>query len=54
MCYYITIGAGGKDGVKTALDIIHKELDVTMALCGYNDITKVDERILTRIPFTNR
>ncbi|MEQ1951479.1 alpha-hydroxy acid oxidase [Mesorhizobium sp. CN2-181] len=28
------LGAGGKKGVRLALDIIRKELDVTLALCG--------------------
>ena len=28
------LGAGGKDGVTLALNIIRKELDVTLALCG--------------------
>jgi L-lactate dehydrogenase (cytochrome) len=28
------LGAGGKDGVTQALNIIRKELDVTLALCG--------------------
>ncbi|MNT96023.1 L-lactate dehydrogenase [cytochrome] [compost metagenome] len=40
------LGAMGEQGVTTALDIIRKELDVTMALCGLRDIKDVDERIL--------
>ena len=32
------LGAGGKAGVKQMIDILHKELDVTMALCGERDI----------------
>ena len=40
------LGAGGEQGVTTCLDIIRKELDVTMALCGLRDIADVDERIL--------
>jgi L-lactate dehydrogenase (cytochrome) len=35
------LGAGGEQGVKTALDIIRKELDITMALCGHRDIRNV-------------
>ncbi len=35
------LGAMGQKGVKTALEIIHKELDVTMALCGERDIADV-------------
>jgi L-lactate dehydrogenase (cytochrome) len=32
------LGAGGKAGVRHALEIIRKELDVTMALCGERDV----------------
>ncbi len=32
------LGAMGKPGVTKVLDIIHKELDVTMGLCGETDI----------------
>jgi L-lactate dehydrogenase (cytochrome) len=40
------LGAGGKLGVTTALEIIRKELDVTMALCGKRLLTDVDRSIL--------
>lgn len=40
------LGAGGKPGVKLALDIIRKELDISMALCGKRDIKAVDRTIL--------
>jgi L-lactate dehydrogenase (cytochrome) len=40
------LGAMGEQGVTLALDIIRKELDITMALCGLRDIANVDERIL--------
>jgi L-lactate dehydrogenase (cytochrome) len=40
------LGAMGEKGVSLALDIIRKELDVTMALCGLRDVSTVDERIL--------
>ena len=40
------LGAMGEQGVTAALDIIRKELDTTMALCGLRDIKDVDERIL--------
>ncbi len=40
------LGAMGEEGVTRCLDIIRKELDVTMALCGLRDVTQVDERIL--------
>ncbi|WFE76648.1 alpha-hydroxy acid oxidase [Roseinatronobacter sp. S2] len=32
------LGAMGEAGVTKALDILHKELDVTMALCGETDV----------------
>ncbi|WP_428642049.1 alpha-hydroxy acid oxidase [Roseibium sp.] len=35
------LGAMGKPGVTRVLEIIRKELDVTMGLCGETDITKV-------------
>jgi L-lactate dehydrogenase (cytochrome) len=40
------LGAMGQAGVTKALEIIHKELDVTMAFCGHTDIRNVDRRIL--------
>ena len=40
------LGAMGEAGVTSALETIRKELDVSMALCGHKDITKVDRDIL--------
>nr|WP_255520332.1 alpha-hydroxy acid oxidase [Ramlibacter aurantiacus] len=40
------LGAMGEAGVTRALEIIHKELDVTMAFCGRTDIQQVDRSIL--------
>lgn len=40
------LGAMGEAGVTKALQIIHKELDVTMAFCGHTNIQNVDQRIL--------
>ncbi len=40
------LGAMGEAGVTKALQIIHKELDVTMAFCGHTDIQTVDKTIL--------
>jgi len=40
------LGAMGEQGVTKALQIIHKELDVTMAFCGHTDIQTVDRGIL--------
>ncbi len=48
------LGAGGEAGVTTALDILRKELDTTMALCGLRDIKDVDENILAPgMPFAS-
>jgi L-lactate dehydrogenase (cytochrome) len=40
------LGAMGEEGVTRCLDIIRKELDITMALCGLRDVRDVDGRIL--------
>ncbi len=40
------LGAMGEAGVTKALDIIAKELDVTMAFCGHTNIHNVDRKIL--------
>jgi len=40
------LGAMGEAGVTKCLEMIHKELDVTMAFCGHTDIRKVDRNIL--------
>jgi L-lactate dehydrogenase (cytochrome) len=40
------LGAMGEEGVTRVLEIIRKELDITMALCGLTDIQKVDKNIL--------
>ncbi len=40
------LGAGGKAGVRRALEIIRKELDVTMALCGERDVKNLSRRNL--------
>ncbi|MEH0165010.1 L-lactate dehydrogenase [Paucibacter sp. JuS9] len=40
------LGAMGQPGVTKALQIIHKELDVTMAFCGHTQLKKVDSGIL--------
>ena len=40
------LGAMGEAGVTKALEIIHKELDITMAFCGHTNIQTVDKGIL--------
>ncbi|SMY08488.1 alpha-hydroxy acid oxidase [Flavimaricola marinus] len=44
--YIYGLGAMGQPGVKKALEIIHKELDTSMALCGKRDLREVDRDIL--------
>ena len=40
------LGAMGEAGVTKALQIIHREMDITMALCGKTRIDQVDKSIL--------
>jgi len=40
------LGAMGETGVDKVLEIIHKELDLTMAFCGHTNINTVDQGIL--------
>ena len=47
--YIYGLGAMGEPGVTRALELIHKELDMSMALCGHRDITQVTRDIL-RVP----
>ncbi len=44
-CLY-GLGAMGEAGVTKCLEIIHKELDITMAFCGHTDIRRVGRDIL--------
>ncbi len=43
------LGAGGKQGVTQALDIIRRELDTTMALCGERDLRNLSRANLAKI-----
>ncbi len=43
-----SLGAMGEAGVALALEIIRKELDVTMALCGLKDVKEASPGILRR------
>lgn len=45
------LGAMGKEGVTLSLEIIRKELDITMALCGKRDIEDIDGSILHSVDF---
>ena len=40
------LGANGKDGVTQTLEILQKELDLTMGLCGKKNLSEVDKSIL--------
>lgn len=40
------LGAMGQKGVEAALEVIRKELDVTMALCGRKDVRDLDRDVL--------
>lgn len=44
--YTYGLGAMGEAGVTKALDVIHKELDLSMALCGRTDVTTLDRDVL--------
>lgn len=47
------LGAYGEDGVRRALEIIYKELDITMAFCGHTNIATVNRDILVRGTYEN-
>ena len=40
------LAADGEDGVSLALDIIGRELKISMALCGENDLSRVGRHVL--------
>ena len=42
------LGAGGRAGVTRVLEILHKELDLTRALCGRSNLSDVDDTILLK------
>ena len=46
--FLYALAARGEAGVTLALDIIRKELAVSLALTGANDVTKVSRDVLTR------
>ena len=46
--YTYGLGAMGESGVAKSLEIIRKELDVTMALCGLRDVKAVNADILAK------
>jgi L-lactate dehydrogenase (cytochrome) len=44
--YIYGLGAGGQAGVAKAIELIRKELDVTMALTGVKTIKEIDRRVM--------
>jgi L-lactate dehydrogenase (cytochrome) len=48
--YIYGLGALGEAGVTKALEFIHKELDVSMGLCGETDIANVGRHNLLNMP----
>ncbi len=44
--YIYGLGAMGEKGVTTALELLHRELDMTMALCGRRNVANLDREIL--------
>jgi len=43
------LGAMGEAGVTKCLEIIHKELDLTMAFCGHRRLEEVDGQVLASV-----
>ena len=44
--YTYGLGAKGEQGVTDALNVIYKELETTMGLCGKTQLADVDQSIL--------
>src|SRR3569833_3150122 len=44
--YIYGLGAGGQAGVARAIEILKKELDVTMALCGVSKVSDINRDVL--------
>lgn len=44
--YIYGLGAMGEEGVTKSLEILHKELDISMGLCGRRTIPEVDRDVL--------
>ncbi len=45
--YAYGLGAGGEAGVAKAIEILAKEMNVTMGLCGVNSVAEIDQRVLS-------
>ena len=46
--YIYGLGAGGEAGVARVIEILGKELDVTMALCGVRNVRDIDPRVIAQ------
>ena len=46
--YIFGLGAGGEEGVATAIDIIRNELDVSMALTGVKRVEDIGRNVLVQ------
>ena len=46
--YVYGLGAGGEAGVTAAIDILARELDVTMALCGVKSVRDIDRSVIAQ------
>src|SRR5437764_9767902 len=46
--YIYGLGAGGEAGVTAAIDILARELDVTMALCGVKSVRDIDGSVIAQ------
>lgn len=44
--YIYGLGAMGQKGVSSALEVIHKELDISMALCGKRNVNELSRDVL--------
>jgi len=44
--YAYGLGAAGQEGVAKAIDILRKELETTMGLCGVNRISEIGDHVL--------
>jgi L-lactate dehydrogenase (cytochrome) len=44
--YIYGLGAGGQAGVANAIEILRKEFDVTMALCGVKSTAEINREML--------
>lgn len=45
---YLGLGAGGEAGVAQAIEIIRKELDVTMALTGVRSVKEIGRGVVAQ------